>query len=271
MEKLSEILDGANMASGSRTVVEVTCTICGRSFTCEQHYVSYAGETRPVPPPTVCPECTKQAEYAQALQERQAWFDRTMARYRDGHLGTRLAGASFNDFIAGPHNAAALEAAQRWLPAEPRPNLLLVGPVQSGKSYVAACIHNALLAAQQPAYWLNAESLVSRIRRGFTDREATMKANRWQETAETAPVLFLDDLGKAHPGKDISWVEETFYSIIEARYRDELPTVVTTEWKAAALTERVGESVVSRLAHGAWAVGIDRPPTPYRRTVEAPR
>ena len=270
MERLGEMMDVAGTENGSETV-EVICRLCDQPFECEQHYVSYGGEPRLVPAPTVCPECQKEAESAQALQAKQEWLDRTMARYRDGHLGSRLAGASFAAFQEGSHNTAALEAAQRWLAADPRPNLLIVAPVGRGKSYLAACIHNALLAALQPAYWLNASALVSRIRCGFTDSEAARTANRWMENAETAPVLVLDDLGKVHPGRDVSWVEDTFYGITEARYRDELPTVVTTEWTATALAERVGESVVSRLEHGAWAVGMKRPPTPYRRTVEAPR
>ena len=247
MERLDAIADVANMVSGSETV-EVTCERCGEPFEYEQHYVRYLEETRPVPVAPVCPACREAERLEQEASYALRRFEQAMARYRDGHLGSRLAGASFAAFQEGPHNAAALEAAQRWLSADPRPNLLLVGPVQSGKSY-----------------------LVARIRRGFTDREATVTANRWQENAETAPVLVLDDLGKVHPGRDVSWVEDTFYGITEARYRDELPTVVTTEWTATALAERVGESVVSRLEHGAWAVGMKRPPTPYRRTVEAPR
>ena len=247
MERLDAIADVANMVSGSETV-EVTCERCGEPFEYEQHYVRYLEETRPVPVAPVCPACREAERLEQEASYALRRFEQAMSRYRDGHLGSRLAGASFAAFQEGPHNAAGLKAAQRWLSADPRPNLLLVGPVQSGKSY-----------------------LVARIRRGFTDREATVTANRWLDNAETAPVLVLDDLGKVHPGRDVSWVEETFYGIIEARYRDELPTVITTEWKAAVLAERVGESVVSRLKHGAWAVGLDLPPTPYRRTREVPR
>jgi len=247
VERLDAIADVANMVSGSETV-EVTCERCGEPFEYEQHYVRYLEETRPVPVAPVCPACREAERLEQEASYALRRFEQAMSRYRDGHLGSRLAGASFAAFQEGPHNAAGLKAAQRWLSADPRPNLLLVGPVQSGKSY-----------------------LVARIRRGFTDREATVTANRWLDNAETAPVLVLDDLGKVHPGRDVSWVEETFYGIIEARYRDELPTVITTEWKAAVLAERVGESVVSRLKHGAWAVGLDLPPTPYRRTREVPR
>ena len=270
MERLGQIADVASTENGSETVT-ATCERCEQPFEYQPHYVRYLEETRPVPVAPVCQACREAERLEQEATYQQRRFDQAMTRYRDGHLGSRLAGASFAAFLEGPHNAAALEMAQRWLEQDPRPNLLIVGPVGSGKSYLGACIHNALLAAQQPVYWLNAGSLVTRIRRGFTDPEAASRANRWLENAETATVLVLDDLGKVHPGKDVSWVEETFYGIAEARYRDELPTVVTTEWKSGALAERVGVSVVSRLAHGAWALGIDRPPTPYRRTAEAPR
>lgn len=270
MERLDAIADVARTESGGETV-EVTCERCGEPFECEQHYVRYLGETRPVPVAPVCPACREAERLEQEASYALRRFEQAMARYRDGHLGSRLAGASFAAFLEGPHNAAALKAAQRWLSADPRPNLLIVGPVGSGKSYLAACVHNALLAAQQPVCWLNAGSLVTRIRRGFTDPEAAAAANRWLAAAETAPVLVLDDLGKVHPGKDVSWVEETFYGITEARYRDELPTVITTEWKSITLAERVGASVVSRLVHGAWVVSIKRPPKPYRWEAEGAR
>jgi hypothetical protein len=103
------------------------------------------------------------------------------------------------------------------------------------------------------------------VKRGFNDRDSAEKANIKAEYAESAAFLVLDDLGKVHPGKDVSYTEEQFYAIVEARYRNELPTIVTTEWKSKALAERVGESVVSRLEDGAAVAGIKKPPEPYRK------
>ena len=70
---------------------------------------------------------------------------------------------------------------------------------------------------------MNVGTLMAQIRRGFADKDAAQEAGARIENAGSAPFLVLDDLGKVHPGKDVSWVEETFYAIIDARYRNALP------------------------------------------------
>ena len=260
---LEHIADGARTESGSE-LVSAECTECGRVFEYERHWLLIAGQER-VCSRSICDGCAARAEERREQEERYRRWDMQQGHYGLGDLGTRLARASFADFEAGPHNAKALELATGWVEAEQRPNLLIVGPIGCGKSYLAACVHNALHARCVVAWWLNAGSLMALIRRGFVSREAADDAGSRIERAGLAPILVLDDLGKVHPGKDVSWVEETFYAIIDARYRNELPTVVTTEWKSAALAERVGESVVSRLQDGACVAGIKKPATAYRR------
>jgi DNA replication protein DnaC len=247
------------------------CALCGREFPYRCRYVINGTAVFRIPAPDICEACQETETRKDQEEERQRTFEAAMQRYRDGDRGSRLAQASFADYLEADHNRAAMKTAQAWVQATSRPNLLIVGPIQSGKSYLAACVYNALLAAYEPAYWLNAASLVAKIRRGFGDREAAAEANGRIERAERAPILVLDDLGKVHPGKDVSWVEETFYAIVEARYRDELPTIVTTEWKSEALAERVGPSVVSRLEDGAWVTGLRQPDGGYRRPAKVTR
>jgi DNA replication protein DnaC len=62
--------------------------------------------------------------------------------------------------------------------------------------------------------------------------------------AETAPILILDDLGAE---KISDWVREQLYIIINRRYENMLPTIVTTNCTTAELVERLGERTVSRL------------------------
>ena len=260
---LEHIADGARMESGSEPI-SAECADCGGVFEYDRPWALLNGQ-RHCYARYVCDACVEQSLEREARGTSRAVYEGWAAYYGPGDLGSRLKPASFAGFQSGPHNARALALATRWVEADPRPNLLIVGSIGCGKSYLAACVHNAVHARCEVAYWLNAGSLMALIRRGFVSREAADEAGSRIERAIQAPILVLDDLGKVHPGKDVSWVEETFYAVIDARYRDERPTVVTTEWKSAALAERVGESVVSRLQDGAWVAGIKKPATAYRR------
>jgi DNA replication protein DnaC len=181
------------------------------------------------------------------------------------HPDKRLEGAIFESFVRGPHNSVALDVAEKWARTIQRPNLIIHGPVGCGKTFLARCAWGELVRKGIPCLWLNVAEMVEEAKKGFNDRDAGMKAQEARQYARNAPVLFLDDLGKNTKPGDGGWLEELLYSIVDPRYRYELPTVVTTEWKGSELISRVGESVVSRLADGAWQAGISKPAVPYRR------
>ncbi|MHB1344975.1 MAG: ATP-binding protein [Thermoleophilia bacterium] len=205
---------------------------------------------------------------AQEAEEQLAQERHVQAMNEHGeasHLGARLAQATFEVFNVSDPNRAALETARTWLATSPLPNLLIVGPTGAGKSYLAACLWNALMQDGRPALWIRVAALMNDIKRGFHDPEARAQADRLYRLAQHAQILFLDDLGKAHPGRDTSWIEEQLYGIVDARYCDLLPTVLTSEFRGDALQERIGRSVVSRLEHDAVVAGLAKPGIPYRR------
>jgi len=283
VSELQHIADVAWMGSGNdgaddhhhdddselpdRLVTEI-CVRCNQPFTYDRYTTWCDGSLRPVQQ-IACSSCLEKEEETRRLQQKQEDFKWVMFHhYHDSDRGSRLAAASFDQFQERPHNSQALKTARAWLEETPRQNLIIVGPIGSGKSYMAACLYRALIDEYEQTYWVNAGTLMAQIRRGFSSKDAAHEAGSRAERAGTAPFLVLDDLGKVHPGRDVSWVEETFYAIIEARYRNELPTIVTTEWKSDALAERVGASVVSRLEAGAWVLGLRKPATSYRRPAQ---
>lgn len=177
----------------------------------------------------------------------------------------RLAHVTFQTFGVGPHNRKAFGLAKQWCEKGGLNNLFIHGPIGCGKTYLARCMRNDLTRQEVPTMWMNVTDLVDGAKLAFHDREAKEAARKARELARTAPVLFLDDLGKSKGGGDGGWLEELLYAIVDPRYRHELPTVVTTEWRGTDLEERSGKSVVSRLNHGCWLLGITEPATPYRR------
>ncbi len=256
-------------------------------WTCSVCHTPFSGPSRDRWPrflPVECDECREQRQERERRerheeeerQRRECELQQKLApveRYgRCSHYGPRLEGARFASYGITDQNRAARAVCEQWLRTDARPNLIIIGPVGSGKSHLAACLHNALVGPDfyVPCLWLSAPALLGEIKRGFRDDELRAKVNHSYELAQEAPVLFLDDLGKTHPGRDVSWLENELYGIVDARYRALLPTVITTEWRSDALADRVGVSVVSRLIDDAMVAGIGAPSLAYRRLREVP-
>ena len=260
----------AARTASSSNLVELICTVCGATFVWKKPSASW-----PFGSPTECPVCVTAREATEEA-ERLATMERTVtlervARYQErGDVGERLRGLSLAQFPVAPHNQTAHRVVLEWRDAAPEDPLILVGPVGSGKTYLAACLYGDLTsdAYLRPTLWVSVPHLLHQMKRGFRDEDERSRVNDTVRWAQQAPILFLDDLGKTHRGQSVSWVEDQLYDIVDARYSNCLPTVVTTEWQAAALKDLVGESVVSRLLHGAWIAGISAPAKPYRRPRE---
>ena len=69
-------------------------------------------------------------------------------------------------------------------------------------------------------------------------------------------VLILDDLGTE---KATDWVRERLYILINERYNQMLPTILTTNMKRKDLVENVGEAILSRLAECCEVINLTGP------------
>lgn len=137
-----------------------------------------------------------------------------------------------------------------------RPNVLLFGPVGVGKSHAAvAALRGVYDREHTVAYW-PVTTLLEATSPGGADPAGALAS------ATQADVLVLDDLGVE---RDTEWVQERVYEVVNQRWLEEVPTIVTTNLPdAAALCEAVGERVYSRLQDG--AVGIRLTGGDRRRT-----
>lgn len=119
-------------------------------------------------------------------------------------------------------------------------SLLLLGDTGTGKSWQA---YGAVRAACETGVsWraTSAAKLYACLRPGAADDfESAFTA--WARV----PLLLLDDLGAANPSP---WVEEVTYRLIDERYADCLPTIVTSNLKPSALRAMFGDRTASRLA-----------------------
>lgn len=101
--------------------------------------------------------------------------------------------------------------------------LLLQGGYGCGKTHLAAAIANESVAAGVPTLFITVPDLLDSLRFAYQDPDATFE-ERFEEIRRT-PLLILDDFGTQNT---TGWAEEKLFQILNFRYINRLPLVVTT-------------------------------------------
>jgi DNA replication protein DnaC len=131
----------------------------------------------------------------------------------------------------------------KWLdrPLDTGHGLCFVGTTGVGKTTLACRLVDALCRRGNPAYYLNWPLFLAWVRQGIDTTEGSGDA---LTAICNAPVLVLDDLGREKPSE---WTKDQLYVVMERRYSEALPTIVTTNETTDAWDTRFGAAVASRL------------------------
>ena len=98
--------------------------------------------------------------------------------------------------------------------------LLLWGEVGTGKSFIAACIANALIEKGVPVLMTNFSRILNTLTGMFNEDR-----NRFIESFDEYSLLIIDDLGIE---RGSAFALEQVFNIIDSRYRCKQPMIVTT-------------------------------------------
>lgn len=132
--------------------------------------------------------------------------------------------------------------ADSFVPGKTRGGVVVTGLVGRGKTTLAVC----LIRSAGVGFLCSLNDILNDMRATYGDD--LDKQTGYFDRSMSTPLLVIDDLGSEKVNeKNKLWVEEIFYRIIEHRYRECLPTVVTTNATMADLNSRFGERVMSRL------------------------
>ncbi|MDO4649675.1 MAG: ATP-binding protein [Eubacteriales bacterium] len=109
--------------------------------------------------------------------------------------------------------------------------LLLWGEVGSGKSFLAACIANALLEQGIPVLMTNFSKILNQMGAMYSEERY-----RYIASFSNFSLLIIDDLGIE---RSTEYALEQVYAVVDERYKSGLPLIITTNLTIAELRNPV--------------------------------
>ena len=188
-------------------------------------------------------ELKEQLMIAQQREDFQG--KRAEKMFVEGGVGKRFLTATFENFERQRMPKAydiALGFAEKFDENDGE-GVLFTGDVGTGKTHLAAAIANKIIRKYSATVeFVSFVEVLTDIRAAFSNHSE--EAYLLEERMRKADLLVIDDLGKEKPSP---FTNELFYRVVNGRYKDRLPMIITSNYGVESLSERLDYSVFSRL------------------------
>jgi DNA replication protein DnaC len=177
-----------------------------------------------------------------AVKDRQRITDKIEAQAKEAEkaklisiinnsLPKRFKDCTFDNYIGNPKLTATLKQS-----AKNKESIILSGSVGSGKTHLAIAYLREFLISQQSGHFLITyiAEMIDKIFKDDNNLENVQQCN----------LLMLDDLG-AESVKE--WGLEKIFDVINYRYMELLPLIITTNLNAKELSAKIGQRSFSRI------------------------
>ena len=246
-------------------VKPIRCPICGQEKTWRKGVIM--GALIRVPIMCQCEvdleEEIKRKEEAKAKQER---INRILAL---SNLGERFKNASFESWTRSDATDNCFETMRDYAEAfskETETGYCIYGRAGNGKRHLAAALVNRVIQRGYTAVFIEVPDLFSRIKATYGGGGEASE-DKIMAALGKCDILVLDDAGAERPSE---WVQEKFFQIINSRYKNRLPVVITTNTKdMAGLEDIIGFRAYDRVLE--MCVPLKNGGESYRRSIAVQR
>ena len=229
MEQLVEKFSQRVPTDGETYLGDDGLLYCQRCHTARQLRVNPFGEERIVG--CLCRCMAEQRDRENELRKREERMAQ-IRRYRDaGFPDAEMQLCRFeNDDGSTPELTKAMQAYVENFPTLRREGkgLLLYGNVGTGKSFLAACIVNALIDEGYPCLMTNFSRLTNKISGKWDGKQ------EYIDSLTRFALVAIDDLGVE---RDTEYMNESVTTIIDSLYRAKVPVIITSNYTPKQLTE----------------------------------
>jgi DNA replication protein DnaC len=199
-------------------------------------------------------ERLKKIEQDERLAKVKRLFDQSK-------MGERFKTRTFENFKVDSQNTKAFRAMKMYADnfskyVDQGIGILLTGPYGGGKTYLAAALAHDLINRGVPVVFGTMITLLGKIKGTYSGNRNQEDESEILETYASVDLLIIDDLGKERVSE---WSLEKLFSIVNERYENNLPIVLTSNYSMETLIDKlsitkdgnknsdVAESLVSRL------------------------
>ena len=201
-------------------------------------------------------------EYIEKDKIRKINLSKIKKLFKNNNLGKRQLNSTFENYKITNKNKNAYDNVKKYvnklIKETTDKGLFVTGAYGVGKTYLASCIANEIIKNGKSVIFGTLIQLLDFIRDSYSDSEVSDKD--YLNLYSSVDLLVIDDLGKEKPTE---WVLEKLFLIVNNRYNNYLPIVITTNYNRNQLRERlcinknysIVDSIISRLYE--MCVGIE--------------
>lgn len=272
MKGSSSVAEGMKLLSQDEYVKvydtgeRVPCRDCGSAIPVKLTVMPCMGEMKAFTgKQDICDECS--AKYSRQ-EEGRIHRERVMKLYDASGLGPRFMHTTFDNWNKRPEldkkSVQKLEVAFQVCRSYAKgfrdakllgQGLILMGGPGAGKTHMVAAIANELISQLTPVIFRPVPFMLKRIQATFK-KNAIETEDMLMSQLTGCDLLILDDVGAE---KWSEWVEATLFTIIDERYRQLLPVIITTNCDLNELEAGIGSRNFDRLIEVCRFVDVDVP------------
>ena len=207
----------------------------------------------------------KMLEEEKKLRMMQEFANKVDKIIKNSKMSKRNLNYKFENFEVNSNNKkmyqSLKEYSEKLANSVEQKGLILVGNNGVGKTHLACSVANELIKNGIPIIYGTLINLLAELKNTY-DVDNNISEMKIIKLYEKVDLLIIDDLGKEKPSE---WGLEKLFTIINSRYENNLPVIITTNYDQNSLINRLSingeietaKSIISRLYEMCYLVKIE--------------